>query len=74
MGSGQILLRTGSDHHLYFFVFLKKIATTGSSATFLSPEPNGQGSYLRIFYQSSFEKNYNQGTSVFCNFDFTNMK
>jgi hypothetical protein len=45
MGSGQISLKTGSDHHLYFFAFLKKITTTGSSANFLSPKPNGQGYY-----------------------------
>ena len=43
MGSSQNFLRTGSDHHLYFFAFLKKITTTGSSANFLSPKPNGQG-------------------------------
>jgi hypothetical protein len=33
-------LRTGSDHHLYFFAFLIRITVTGSSH-FLSP--NGQG-------------------------------
>ena len=26
-----------------FLTFLKKITTTGSSANFLSPKPNGQG-------------------------------
>ena len=30
---------------VFFFVFLKKI-TTGSSANFLCPEPNGQGYQL----------------------------
>ena len=33
-------VRALSDHHLYFFSFLKKITKTGSNANFLSPEPN----------------------------------
>ena len=40
MGSSQNFLRTGSNHHLYCFAFLKEITTTVSSH-FLSP--NGQG-------------------------------
>ena len=39
MGSSQNFLRTGSDHHLYIFI----LNNQGSSANFLSPEPNGQG-------------------------------
>ena len=42
MGSSQIFLTTGSDQHLYSFAFLKNIIMTGSSANFLTPEPNGQ--------------------------------
>ena len=30
-----------------FLTFLKKITTTGSSANFLSPKPNGQGFYIQ---------------------------
>ena len=33
------------SQHLYFFSFLKKNTTTGSSVNFLSPESNGQAFY-----------------------------
>ena len=40
----QRKITTGSDHHLYFFChIMKKIATIGSRANFLSPDSNGKG-------------------------------
>ena len=41
---------TKSDRHLQFFWFLKKIMMTKSSVNFLSPEPNGQGYYFKIYW------------------------
>ena len=38
-----------------FFKNAKKITTTKSSANFLSPKPNGQGSKLIFYFETNFD-------------------